>query len=99
MNITALPLSLMERHIAKEQHPKKHQLELRAPVLLHNFIVDNELDHISVHKSISNVGSFRGLPIMSRQKSVYIDSNGEALSVLPYNDDSRRIHSPPNRYG
>ncbi|KAL6734061.1 hypothetical protein Aduo_004642 [Ancylostoma duodenale] len=91
----ASALSLMERHIAK-QNTKQRLPEQRAQ-MMHDFVVDHE-DSIG-RKSIFSVGSFRGRPIMSRQKNVYVDDNGEALSILPYNDDSRRIHSRPNRYG
>ncbi|KHJ92013.1 hypothetical protein OESDEN_08108 [Oesophagostomum dentatum] len=91
-------LSLLERHKEKLEHPKQRLHNILTPVV-HDNIVDDDVKHRSGHKSILKVGSFRGRPIMSRQNSVYVDSDGDAHSILPYNEASQRIHSRPNLYG
>uniref|UniRef100_A0A1I7WWD2 Organ specific protein n=1 Tax=Heterorhabditis bacteriophora TaxID=37862 RepID=A0A1I7WWD2_HETBA len=49
---------------------------------------DYESDAIVGPKSVNEIGSFRGLPILTRQKNAYIDDNGVPVPLLPFNEDS-----------
>ncbi|CAJ0607645.1 unnamed protein product [Cylicocyclus nassatus] len=90
-------LTILERHLEKQSNPKLRLAELKAPNI-HDWVFHHDPEQKLNYKSIFHVGTFRGLPIKSRQNSVYVDGSGEVHSILPYNKVSTRIHSRPMRY-
>ncbi|PIO66706.1 hypothetical protein TELCIR_11571 [Teladorsagia circumcincta] len=50
---------------------------------------------ICLSKQLMHVGSFRGKPIVARQRNTFVDDNGVPIPLLPYNYDSWRIHTRP----
>ncbi|KAJ1373086.1 hypothetical protein KIN20_035416 [Parelaphostrongylus tenuis] len=46
-------------------------------------------------RSLHEIGSLRGRPIMARQEAVF-DNHGHAIHILPYNYNIRRMHTRPH---
>ncbi|XGW12087.1 hypothetical protein V3C99_013065, partial [Haemonchus contortus] len=93
----AYSMSLLDRHLTKLQNPSDpstHLNEMKFSVH-HNFAGGS--DAIVGPRPFSHVGSFRGKPIISRQKNTFVDDNGVGVLLLPYNYNSWRIHTRPIR--
>ncbi|WKX96001.1 hypothetical protein Q1695_012451 [Nippostrongylus brasiliensis] len=79
----------------REPHSPVHDMDIAAHHQ-HQFVASNNFAGL---KSYNELGSFRGRPIVTRQKSSFVDANGDTVMLVPYTDAGRRIQSRPNRYG
>lgn len=77
----------MERLTAKLNDPHSHVSE-------HKMSLRN-MEGGYKPKSLYEVGSLRGRPIITRQENIF-DNHGMAIPILPYSDNIRRIHTRPS---